>query len=50
MSIIVIRPDNIPSIKTTEAFGGVLVKPGGTYGANVYNVDLKQKVKSRKNG
>ena len=48
MSIIVISPKNIPSIKTTEGFGGVLVKSSGTsYGTNVYNVDIRQKVLKR---
>lgn len=48
MSVIVIRAGNVPSVKTTEGFGGVLVKSAGTsYGTNVYNVDIRQKVLSR---
>lgn len=48
MSIIVIHPGNIASVKTTEGFGGVLVKKSSTdYGTNVYNVDIRQKVLKR---
>ena len=48
-SVIVIHANNIPSIKTTEGFGGVLVKSSGTTtGRNVYSVDIKQKVLSRR--
>lgn len=48
MSIIVIHPGNIASVKTTEAFGGVLVREAGTkFGTNVYNVDIRQKVLSK---
>ena len=48
LSILVINPKNVASIKTAVSFGGVLVKTSGTsYGTNVYNVDIKQKVLSR---
>ena len=48
LSILVINPKNVASIKTAESFGGVLVKTSGTsYGTNVYNVDIRQKVLSR---
>ena len=48
-SVIVINASNIPSIKTTEGFGGVLVSSSGrTTGRNVYSVDIKQKVLSKR--
>lgn len=48
LSILVVHPGNVASVKTIEGFGGVLVKTSGTkYGTNVYNVDIKQKVLSR---
>ena len=48
LSILVVHPGNVPSVKTAEAFGGVLVKSSNTkYGTNVYNVDIKQKVLKR---
>ena len=48
-SIIVINASNIASIKTTEGFGGVLVSSSGREtGRNIYNVDIKQKVLSRR--
>ena len=46
---IVIKPDNIASIKTAEYFGGVIAKKDSDCIFNIYNVDLKQKIKSRKN-
>ncbi len=48
VSVIVIKQDNIPSIKTTKGFGGILVrKAENSYGYDTYNVDIRQKVKNR---
>lgn len=49
-AMLCIRSDNIPSIKTAEGFGAVLVDSGiGFENRNKYRVDLQQKVKRRNN-
>lgn len=45
-----IKSDNVPSIKTAERFGAVLVDEGiGFENINKYKVNLQQKVKRRNN-